>query len=559
MRFKPFIPVVLIFLVAPIACGAGGGGRLSLSGTVATVPSAPPGPLFVALAATDDLAAIERDPLGTIKELITVEESGGTFSIDLSGSELRAGDEIAIIAFVDSDYDGGVPYPTAGDMVGLYIDREAFSMTYRLREGANDGISIEVNRVVYDFNASVSGSLEPDGPADCVLIAYAGEINSLDFTSLDFDAVIGYRKISVSVGNAPYTMKILPYGFDAPVSNVYLLALIDHNGNGVPDAGDGIGYYSDHPSGLPSLISIDRGNRTGIDIREKIVIPAPSGHAISLAGSFIPPPAYGADSPPVFIIVARSSDPAALFTDPLAVIRQFHRLPDGTREFDIDLSTTGLAPGDEVMVLALWDLDFTAGFPDPGPGDYAGFYQNSGELRSSIVLQEGRTTLRPGSDGWSFALKRKIFEHTASVLFTMEAGALPVYGDNDRVIVVAVHRDGFNLLQMKITDMDYIVGMTSLPLDFSTIQSMNIFPALYGDPNTGDTIVGNPFELRDIYLFAVLDNTPANGSADDGEYLGYYYTRIGINPFYIYLPAPFSVIDGPVTLPRGVRFTNQRY
>ncbi len=558
MRFRPFIPLIFTLLVALIACGAGGDRRLSLSGTVSTAPSAPPGPLFVALAATDDLAMIERDPLGTIKELITVEESGN-FSIDLTDSNLRAGDEIAIIAFVDSDYQGGVPYPTAGDLVGLYIDRAAFSMTYRLKEGANEGISIEVNRMVYDFNASVSGSLEPNAPADCVLIAYAGEINSLDFASLDFNAVIGYSKISVGAANAPYTMRILPYGFDAPVTNVYLLALVDRNGNGVPDAGDGIGYYSDHPSGLPSLISIDRGIRTGIDIRERFTIPAPSGHEISLAGNFIPPSAYGADSPPVFIVVARPSDPAALFTDPLSVIRQFQRLPNGTSEFDIDLSASGLAPGNEVMVLALWDLDFTGGFPDPGPGDYAGFYQNSGELRNTIVLQEGQTTLQPGSNGWSFAIKRRIFHHNASVAFTLEAGALPAYGNNDRVIVVGVHRDGFDLLQMKITDMDYIVGMTTLPLDFLTPQTMSIFPALYGDPDTGGTIVGDPFELRDIYLFAVLDNAPANGNADDGEYLGYYYTRIGINPIYIYLPAPFTVADGPVTLPRGVRFTNQRY
>lgn len=558
MRFSAFIPLIFILLAAPIACGAGGDRRLSLSGTVSTVPSSPPGPLFVALAATDDLAMIEQDPLGTIKELITVEKGGG-FSIDLSRSELRAGDEIAIIAFVDSDYNGGVPYPTAGDMVGLYMDREAFSLTYRLQEGANDGISIEVNRLVYDFNASVSGSLESGGPVDCVLIAYAGQINSLDFTSLDFNAIIGYRKISAVGGNTPYAMKILPYGFDAPVRNVYLLALIDRNGNGVPDAGDGIGYYSAHPSGLPSLITVDRGTLRGIDIREKIVIPVPSGRNISIAGNFTPPPAYGADSPPVFIMVARSSDPAALFTDPLAVIRQFQRLPDGTSEFDIDLSRTDLAPGDEVMVLALWDLDFTAGFPDPGPGDYVGFYQNSGELRNTIALEDGRTTLRPGSDGWSFALKRKIFEHNASVAFAFEAGALPAYGDNDRVIVVAVHKNGFNLLQMKITDMDYIVGIATLPLDFSSMQTMNILPALYADPDTGGTIVGNPFELRDIYLFAVLDTTPENGRADAGEYLGYYYTRIGLNPFYIYLPATFTAIDGPVTLPRGVRFTNQRY
>ncbi len=559
MRSKSIIAALLFAALFLASCGAPGETRRTLSGSIRIEPADIEGPFFVALANTTDLAAIERDPLSSIVEVLAVGENDWSFSIDLSQSSLKAGDEIAIIAFADSDYRGGVPYPTAGDYAGLYIDGTRFTMGYRLSEGANDGITITINRRVYDFEAAVSGSIVADGPSDCVLIAYAGDIDSLDFSLLDFDAVIGYRRLGGERFPSDYSMKILPYGFDAPVSNVYLLALFDRNGNGVPDTGDGIGYYSSNPSGMPTLITIERGMRAGLDIVERLRIPAPSGTAMSLAGSFDPPAVYGADATPVFIIVAASADPNAIFDDPLSVIRYFRKLPRGTSSFDLDLSGAGLIPGEEVMVLALWDRDYVAGFPEPGPGDYAGFYQNNGELRNTVSLQQGETTVQPDAGGWSFELRRKIFDHNASVSFMLDPGGLPVYGDGDRAILVAVHKNGVNLLQMQITDMDYIVGMANLPLDFTAVHALTIFPALYCNPATGNTIAGDPFELRDIYLFAILDNDPANGRPDGGEYLGYYYVRMGINPFYIYLPATFSVPDAPVALDRAVRFTSQHY
>ncbi len=559
MRSETIVPALLLAMLSLASCGADDDSRLSLSGSVRSDPGNMTGPFFIALANTTDLAEIERDPLSAIVELINVDGNDGSFSIDLSQSSLRPGDEISIIAFADSDYRGGVPYPTEGDFVGLYVDGARFTMGYRLLEGPNDDIDITINRRVYDFEATVSGTLAANGPSDCVLIAYAGDIDSFDFSSLDFNAVIGYRRIGSGELTSDYSMKILPYGFDVPVSGVYLLALFDRNGNGLPDAGDGIGYYSEDPSGLPTLITIEPGRRTGLDIVERLRIPAPSGQAVSIAGSFEAPAGYDADAPPVFVIVAESNDPNAIFDDPLSAIRYFRRLPRGESSFDLDLSATGLSPGDEVMLLVLWDRDYVAGFPGPTAGDYAGFYQNNDELRNTVALQPGETTIRPGGDNWSFALKRKIFDHGASVSFMLDPGGLPDYGDANRAILVAVHKNGLDLLQMQIADMNYIVGMVNLPLDFTSEHTMKIFPALYCDPDTGSTISGDPFELGDIYLLAILDNNPANGGPDSGEYLGYYYTRLGINPFYIYLPATFTVTNGPVTLPRAVRFTGQRY
>lgn len=559
MRSEATFPVLLIAALSLASCGADGDPRLSLSGTLQVDPVDIGGPFFVVLSNTTDLAEIERVPLSAIAEVINVDGNDRSFHIDLSRSSLRAGDEIAIIAFADSDYRVGIPYPTRGDYVGLYVDSARFTTGYRLSEGANDGIHITINRRVYDFEATVSGALVANGPSDCVLIAYAGDIDSLDFSSLDFNAVIGYRRIERNDFPSEYTMKILPYGFDAPVSNVYLLALFDRNGNGVPDAGDGIGYYSTHPSGIPTLVTIGRGRRTGLDIVERLEIPSPSGKAMSVAGSLTPPAGYGVDAPPVFIIIAGADDPNSVFDDPLSAIRYFRKLPRGESSFDLDLSKTGLSPGDEVMVLALWDRDYAAGFPDSTAGDYAGFYQNNDELRNTVALRQGVTTIQPESGGWSFALKRKVFDHDASVSFVLNPGGLPGYGDGDRAILVAVHINGFNLLRMQITDMDYIVGMANLPLDFTVRHTMNIFPALYCDPATESTIVGDPFELRDIYLFGILDNNPANGRPDSGEYIGYYHARIGINPFFVYLPVTFTVPDGHIELVRSVRFTSQRY
>ncbi len=509
------------------------------------------GPILVAITNSDDFEKIENDPLSTIIDIRAIDEINYSFDIDLSNTRLKEDDEVYIFGFVDNDYANGIPNPTEGDFIGFYIDPVKMSLSYRMKSGLNSGIHIRINRKIFSFDAEISGTVTGSDTGDLILIAYAGEIESLDFTSFDFDKVIGYKRYTKNKEPLNYTMKILPFGYTVPIENVYLVAILDKNGNGI-DAGDMIGFYTENENHLPTLLTINEGCLSDRDIEMLMEIPQPSGYEISIDGSFEKPAGYDA-SKPVYIIIAQADDPAVIFEDPLSAIKYFQRVPAGENEFQIDLSKTELAPNDEVFVIALWDRDYAAGFPFPTEDDIIGYLQNKDTFSFTMSLQEGENVVPSG--GYEFKINKIIYGHTSSIKFQLEEGeASGHYEAGDQVIVIAVQGDGFNILSNEI-DMDYIIGTTTVSIDFDIFHYLPISPAVYEE-----IAVYNPFAIDTVYLFAVLDNSEANGKPDEGEYLGFYYSQIlliPIPPIYLYLPKTFDLTDGENTLPPNLFGNNK--
>ena len=71
--------------------------------------------------------AIQNDPMDSISEIITVIDNDNKFRVDLSQSDVRAGDTVSILALKDKDYANGFPFPSKDDYLGFYIDRDSFS------------------------------------------------------------------------------------------------------------------------------------------------------------------------------------------------------------------------------------------------------------------------------------------------------------------------------------------------------------------------------------------------------------------------------------------------
>ncbi|MEZ4605164.1 MAG: hypothetical protein R2861_17670, partial [Desulfobacterales bacterium] len=84
---------------------------------------------------------------------------------------------------------------------------------------------IDISREVFDYEASISGTILGDDAGAVTLVAYCGDIESSDFTTLDFNDVVGFT--TITKGNTPlgYTLDILPYGKNAPIENVQIFAL----------------------------------------------------------------------------------------------------------------------------------------------------------------------------------------------------------------------------------------------------------------------------------------------------------------------------------------------
>ncbi len=550
-----YIIVSILFMAYLSSCGVDSPvSDISLSGTVDVeeIVSDINGPILVAITNSDDFDKIENDPLNSIIDIRAIDDVNYSFDIDLSNTRLKKDDEVYIFAFVDNDYADGIPNPTKGDYIGFYIDPVMMSLMYRLKSGMNSGINIKINRKIFSFDAEVSGTITGSDTGDLILIAYAGAIDSMDFTQLDFDGVVGYKRYTKNEKPLPYAMKIFPFGYNVPIENVYLIAILDKNRNGI-DAGDLIGFYSENENHLPTLLTINEGCLSNRDIEMVMEVQQPSGYEISVDGSFEKPAGYDVNAKPVYIIIAQADDPAVLFEDPLNAIKYFQKVPAGENEFNIDLSKTDLLPNDEVFVIALWDRDYSAGFPFPSEGDIIGYLQNKDELAFTLSLQEGENVTPSG--GYEFKINKIIYNHTSSITFQLEEGEVNgSYEAGDRVIVIAVQGDGFNILSNEI-DMDYIIGTTTVDIDFDIFHHIPISPAIYEGID-----VYNPFAIDNIYLFAILDNNEANGKPDEGEYLGFYYGQIllfPIPPTYLYFPKTFDLSDGENSLPQNLFGNNK--
>lgn len=548
MNFKVHIAVFsLIALLA--ACGAPGIDEAGVDGTV-TVPAGlqakAAGPLFIGVSRTDDVDLMKSDPLNQIITIVPAEET--SFYIDLSGTA-SPGDEVFIFAFYDNDYSGGIPDPTPGDIIGFYINSGTLATKVCLGEDST-GLSLDAERMTYDIDPEIIGIIEGTGSGDVIMIAYAGDFNSLDFRDIDKSAIIGYTRFTKKSGPCTYSMKIMPYitpeKYSMPIMGVYVVALLDVNSNGIPDEGDLIGYAGEN--GYPESINVQDGANSTANIRFARTITGSSGteNPLRITGTFDAPDGYSAGSP-VFIIVARSGDPNEVFSDMNSTVKYLkdvsasYNSTDSTFSFDEDLSSSGLAAGDTVMIIALWDRDYT-GFPEATCGDMTGFIQNKENFAFTVQLSAGDNMIVKGSggsysfnaaSGYDFSFKRMIYGHSATIRFRLQQGNLSStnWAEGNRVQVIALYDSSGSSLINKSIDMDSIIATTSVLITHdtsdSTVSTRYTLPVMTAIPSSISGISTNPddFEIPYIYIAAFLDSN-GNGKPDSGEKVAYYYKTI---------------------------------
>jgi len=119
-------------------------GPITISGKIdaSAVSGSASGPTLVAVAKTDSIEAIERDPAGAIVMIAGIDEHSGTYELELGEYDVQPGDHVTIIAFIDNAYANGIPYPKRGDFIGFYIEPSSLSTSYALKAGANPNLDI---------------------------------------------------------------------------------------------------------------------------------------------------------------------------------------------------------------------------------------------------------------------------------------------------------------------------------------------------------------------------------------------------------------------------------
>lgn len=545
---KPKSCLALLALLLALLSGCGeesGKEPLVLSGTF-TLPEAAgetDAPVVVSVARTVDAAALEENPEDAVIDYVAADRETGEFRIELSERDVRPGEQVYLIALLDSNYSGDVPFPEAGDWIGIYNDGKSLSPAYTVREEANTGIRIDITRRVYEYEASVSGRVLGEETGPVTLVAYAGVVSSSDFSALDFDSVIGFARLEKEAGPAPYTMNILPFGRAAPVEAVQVFALLDKNENRMVDAGDQVGFFS-RGEAFSTPFTVEAGTETtDIDLTFQLDVPEPAGAPISLIGTAPGPVRRDA---PLYITVFSADDPGDVFEDPYAALAYFYRVPEEVVNYEVDLSGTGLYPGDTAVVAALSDRDFSGGFPRITAGDRVGLVQNKASYQLTTELGYGVNVIPPS--GSTFSLDKNVFAFDASIDYVLDLSDAGQFGQQSRIIVLAVHVDGVRVslcpagrVDLEI-DIDYLLGLDVLPAAaYDEIglegaspgggKRLSLLPALYEnilvkpDARPPEPLVrgyghGTGKE-RTAYLAAILDKN-GNLRLDRGDEVGYH-------------------------------------
>ncbi|MDY6933505.1 MAG: hypothetical protein SVZ03_04685 [Spirochaetota bacterium] len=496
--------VLALFIISFNSCGKEKNNEIYLSGTL-EIEDDILGPAFLAIATTDDFDKIENDPQNHIIGIYSVEPYDYDFYLDISDTELSTGQEVFIFGFVDNDYIYEIPNPTEGDYVGFYFQKENWQTSYILKEGYNDNINIRVNRRVYDFDAEVSGTIQGDYSGDVILVAYAGELNSFNFNDFDIDGIVGYKRTYKSGSPLPYTMKIMPYGHNVPIENVFLIAMYDKNSNGKPDGNDMIGFHSEEENQLPTLITINNGSISNKHIETKMTLPVPSGYDHPVYGSFNMPEGevYCNDSEFVYIIIAETDDPNKIMDDPLNAVKYFEKIPlpemkTDTVDFNIMLSETDLEAGDKIFIFALWEKDSVAGFPYPTKGDYVGFYINTEAMTPQYTLRND------GNENIQFKINRRVYDYESEI-----SGSIS--GSDTGELTIVAYAGEINSFDLKnAIDFDSVIGFQTIYKDKTNLDyNLKILP------------YGKDVPINNVYVIAFLDKN-GNGIPDGKDIVGFH-------------------------------------
>ena len=271
------ISIALVLFVNSFGCGIDEK-EVFISGMVdiENVKTAIAGPLLLAVTNTADLEELETNPSTSILGVFGVDPEDPYYHIDLKEAGIQPDETIYVFAFIDNDFNN-IPTPTLGDFIGFYIDRKTYKLDYTLKEGQNRGIDISVNRQIRDFDATLVYAIDKGSVGDYnilkaeeIVLAVHEKGVDVSLTSsgdydikIDPDYILGFARYQPPVFDNysgerlvpfdnPRIMEIIPaihvnivIEEDKIYGNVYLISIIDENGNGEIEAGDDIGYYEE--------------------------------------------------------------------------------------------------------------------------------------------------------------------------------------------------------------------------------------------------------------------------------------------------------------------------
>lgn len=219
----------------------------------------------------------------------------------------------------------------------------------------------------------------------------------------------------------------------------------------------------------------------------------------------------GSQEGPLYVAISQGESVEAVMRDPLGHVKTLCRTREDGR-FSMDLSGTGLVPGDRVVITAFADV-VEGAIPTPDPGDLIGFYTDPEGFFPFL-------TLGLENKGVAIEANRRIYAFHKEIELT-------VTGDYTGPVILLAYGGALDPSDPGRVDPDGVAGYASVMKAQATqVVTMTILP------------FGVALPASDIYLLALYD---ANGNhrLDSGERVGYF-------------------TDNPLNLPSRVTLTADR-
>ena len=474
---------------------------LSVSGNVRVSGAGDHGRVYI-LVLDGNITSFTPDQLARHTQAVgEVKATGGSFTIDLSHSELRVGDDVLVVGLYDrSSSTTGFPELSANDLIGIHAGKTA--LTHKLVAGVNTGLDLLIDRQIFEGQTQVSGRILGNSPDHLLLAAYAGDLESVTSFDLDYSKILGFTQV-VGGANARYELPISPIGQPFPIK-AYVVAIADVNGNQKLDPGERFYFYSGRSDRVPEKITLAQGQGATLDLNLSFTTQMPSGNLMPLAGEVTWPDAEKGGTDAAYIFVARGDSLDEITQNPLGSLKYFKRLEGRPETYSLTLEETDLKPGDPVLVGILVDKDKSFSMT---PGDRVGI----GGISLAGFTQKLRQV---GDANLAINVNLTIFNTQKSLDVAIAAGAQANYSGRMLAILYA---GALTELGLDTVDMSQVVAFKDF-VKSSNRASFDI-PLL---PTTKLPVSG-------ATLITVFDAN-GNGAPDPGELIGFNSPKAGGMP-----------------------------
>lgn len=539
-----------------------------------------------------------------------LKKEGNTFEFQFQTTKLHD-DEILIAGLWDRDNCGWFPWPTIGDFIGMHYDKERGAPTYQLKEGdIADGIEIDISREYFPFDdVFIEGKFLNASSGTATVFAYAGELDTMNMTEVNYDAIIGVATKEITPEDRTYKLKIQPFGYDLDIKNVCVYAMLDTDGDNTTFEKLGFhpnpqGTEGDVNGGYPKILTIGANGYRDIDIKfsDADQSPGPKRRShetpISFSGSFKLPSdydGYDRQNSAIFLFILSGMTNMSDVFDASKMnqsLKYFKKLPVGESSFTVN-EDAGFYPDDKIIAIAFWDKDYNGVYPMPSTGDMLGIYYEN-NLDALIRLEDGKILEHSDEDTSksSFEINRIYIDHNVHVRFQMpeigDSGVNYIHA-NSSMSVAVIHGNPFDVLNFFTFDIntsrkddpmivtpnfDRIVGVSTFDVidDPSHWYEMNISKLLSASVFDSNSTGFN--RISPVYLIVIVEDTEITEDSDaDGVewlnsgYLGYYSKKIDPNRFFGLpfrltqydwgVPVEFSINmdQSPIMIPRPIFFS----